>query len=119
MQKIRYPSLAAAVGAFVAAEFEACQAEPARLLVEGQPVKVFTVGLFEEHLVGLLEDLVELCSSLYNPYKHTGAVALVVAMGEELWQKNPDGSHRAVHADAREYEWQACAQGYARIEGCN
>lgn len=120
MQKIRYPSLAQAIGAFVAGEFEACQCEPARLMPplgeEGDPrtrpvETTFDMVKFEGHLDGLLSDLVDLCmvppkgvsQCGFDPYKHKGAVVLCYAMADEVLAGEPK-------------EWQICAQGYACIE---
>lgn len=124
MQKIRYPSLAQAIGAFVAGEFEACQCEPARLMLDAERNKNvgFDMVGFEQHLDGLLSDLVDICTyppstrgrlyggatfrmsqAGFDPYAHKGAVVLCYATADEVRQGEPR-------------EWQACAQGYACIE---
>lgn len=118
MQKVRYESLAQAIGAFVAGEFEACVAEPNRLMLEGEErvwcnpeMRTFETVLFEEHLDGLLSDLVDLC--MYPPEgvehigfdgkAHKGPVIVVYATDEEVRAGEP-------------MEWQACAQGYAHLQ---
>lgn len=121
MQKVRYESVALAIGAFVTAEMEACMAEPFRLIVEpDQPLcREFDMWKFEAHFAGLLSDLLYLCASSngepVDALKYKGPVVLVYAMAEELWQRRGD-RHVAVHEEANTREWQACAQGYVRIE---
>lgn len=61
----------------------------------------FDMIKFEEHLSGLLSDLLEFCFDA-SYLEHKGPVVLLIAPGEE--------------ADTADREWQACAQGQARIE---
>lgn len=115
MQKIRYPSLAQAIGAFVAGEFEACRAEPHRLMLDTEfaPVEKheFTMCNFEEHLYGLLSDLVDICTLPpegvsqcgFDATAHRGEVILCYSMADALGDDEPR-------------EWQQCAQGFVAID---
>jgi len=129
MQKIRYSSLAQAIGAFVAGEFEACQCEPERLMVESteppvfdsrgiaplvyEKIEEFSLVAFERHLDGLLSDLVDYCMYPPDGYHREeawdylawkGPVVLVYATTEEM------------QADTTTSDWQACAQGHAYLQ---
>lgn len=121
MHKIRYTSLAQAMGAFVAAEMEACQMEPSRLMLDDTNdsdemlrAEKFSMAHFETHLGGLLADLVEMCMFTptgegVNSYTYGGEVVLVIATTDE--------------ANATKQEWARawvpCAQGRARLETYN
>lgn len=124
MQKLRYESLAQALGAFVAGEFEACAAEPNRLIIEHdgvadehgiapfvyEKVEVFDLVKFEQHLDGLLSDLVNFCMYAasgvddFDPLAYKGPVIVVYATAEE------------VKVDKTIGDWQRCAQGLAYMQ---
>lgn len=89
-------NLAAAVGAWVAGEMVTAMARPTDMLgPDGYPTKYKTfIGVaFEDHLVGMLSDLIDCCGAGLDPAK---PVQLHIA---------------AEHPDA--VEAQGCLQGYA------
>lgn len=103
MRKVRYETLALAIGAYVTAELAVCMEHPALLMLEGEQrvwcnpeMRAFDMPQFEQHLVGLLSDLVDICGPGHD---YAGPVMLVFA--DEM---------------SAGVDWQQCASGFARIE---
>lgn len=106
MRKATYPTLADAIGAFVAGEFVACSADPKRIMLLDEDKKQygyagFDLHRFEHHLCGLISDLVYCCGPDGGD-DYVGAVVLCYATAKEI--------------NGTKVDWQKCAQGYARIE---
>jgi hypothetical protein len=101
--KLTYPNFAAAIGAFVAAEAQATLLKPETLLKAHGPVNDPAGGpwagvAFEDHLNGMLSDVIDLCS---------GGVRDRQAPCTLVIEEAPDFSR---------FEWQRCTCGYVRIE---
>ncbi len=110
-----YETLSKAIGAFVQGEMAACLLNPSALMRDddlgGNESLSFDLFKFEDHLKGLLSDLVYCCS--YDPAaklpmydNHVGPVNLIIVPAAPHTLSPPDHDH----------EWQCCAQGFARIE---
>lgn len=112
-----HADLAAAVGAWVAAEMRACMANPREMLAgpremlatEGPAnLTKFNTTAFCQHIDGMLDDLVELCALPALGRKYKGGVYLIIVP--------PNSRNTDLSAPDNDFEWQWGLCGHARME---